>query len=87
MKCRECGVKIPDNSRYCPDCGALIEENYNRQKQNQAVNTFSYQYTNAPQSSSGSQYVPNPDFRQQQNRGEKTKKNAPVMHRVAKDSL
>ena len=27
MRCKECREKIPDNVKYCPECGALINEN------------------------------------------------------------
>lgn len=26
MKCKECREKIPDNVKYCPECGALVNE-------------------------------------------------------------
>lgn len=26
MKCKECHEKIPDNVKYCPECGALVNE-------------------------------------------------------------
>lgn len=44
MKCKECKAKIPDNSKYCRDCGALINDirydiskmnNYSPSAQNQ----------------------------------------------------
>ena len=27
MRCKECREKIPDDVKYCPECGALINEN------------------------------------------------------------
>lgn len=27
MKCQECREKIPDNKKYCPECGALLNSN------------------------------------------------------------
>ena len=38
MHCKECGLEIPENSRYCPNCGVdQLDEGKNISKNSKAV--------------------------------------------------
>lgn len=67
MKCKECREKIPDNVKYCPECGALINKNGGsfRYYQNNTDNEHRYPekssqfpFQNIPQKNRTSRSIP-----------------------------
>lgn len=53
MNCKECGAKIPEGTKYCPDCGAIVN-NYSQPNGQPQMN---YNYSGAQHPNQNSQPV------------------------------